>query len=332
MKNLTPNQKEKLLRLGKVLDGGPVAVLTELEETEAKLYAKLNSLESKLEAVTVAIPELADKIPDIESVIEGVKDGEKGDKGDDGKDYVLTEQDKKEIAKSIPVPVVEKVVEKIVIKETPIVTNEIVKETIEVAVLDEATVAYLEDKIETVAKTKTNSKYLRDNIGLVVRELQAGTNITIDNTNQEYPIIHATGGGGGHTIEDEGSPLTTRTKLNFVGAGVSVTDDAGDDATVVTINGGSGSGITRTIVVTSGSATLGSTASVDYVYLVAGAHTMSLPAASGNTNRYTVKNNHSANITIDTAGAENIEGAASISISPEESVDIISDGTNWFVV
>lgn len=43
------------------------------------------------------------------------------------------------------------------------------------------------------------------------------------------------GAGAGHTIEDEGTPLTQRTKLNFVGAGVTVTDDSGDDATVVTI-------------------------------------------------------------------------------------------------
>jgi len=92
------------------------------------------------------------------------------------------------------------------------------------------------------------------------------------------------------------------------------------------------SGITRTVVVTSGSATMGSSASTDYVYFVTGAHTMSLPAAAGNTNRYTVKNNHSANITIDTAGAETVEGAASISIAPEESVDFLSNGTNWFVI
>lgn len=45
-------------------------------------------------------------------------------------------------------------------------------------------------------------------------------------------------GTGGHTIEDEGTPLTARTNLNFVGAGVVVTDDSGNDATVVTINGG----------------------------------------------------------------------------------------------
>jgi hypothetical protein len=45
------------------------------------------------------------------------------------------------------------------------------------------------------------------------------------------------GGAGGHTIEDEGTPLTARAALNFVGAGVTVTDDSGNDATVVTING-----------------------------------------------------------------------------------------------
>lgn len=78
--------------------------------------------------------------------------------GIDGKDYILTEKDKEDIAKSITVPVVEKVIEKTVvekireipgetvIREIPIVT----KETVEVAVLDEATVAYLEDEIARV--------------------------------------------------------------------------------------------------------------------------------------------------------------------------------------
>lgn len=46
---------------------------------------------------------------------------------------------------------------------------------------------------------------------------------------------HTHAGGAGHTIQDEGSDMTARTNLNFVGAGVTVTDDAGNDATVVTI-------------------------------------------------------------------------------------------------
>jgi len=55
------------------------------------------------------------------------------------------------------------------------------------------------------------------------------------------PLSVIGGTGGGHVIEDEGTPLTQRTNLNFVGSGVAVTDDAGNDATVVTISGG-GSG------------------------------------------------------------------------------------------
>jgi hypothetical protein len=54
----------------------------------------------------------------------------------------------------------------------------------------------------------------------------------------------------GHTIEEEGTPLTARSKLNFVGAGVTVTDDSGDDASVVTIPGGGGGGEATSIDVT----------------------------------------------------------------------------------
>lgn len=153
--------------------------------------------------------------------------------------------------------------------------------------------------------------------------------LTYDSATGKWVNETVSGSGGGHTIEDEGTPLTQRTNLNFVGSGVAVTDDAGNDATVVTVDGGSG--VTRTVTVSSGSFTAGSSASTDYVYFIAGAHTASLPAAAGNTNRYTFKNNHSANITIDTVGAETVEGAASISIAPQESVDIISNGTNYFV-
>jgi hypothetical protein len=43
-------------------------------------------------------------------------------------------------------------------------------------------------------------------------------------------------GGGGHTIEDEGTPLTNRSKLNFKGVAVVVTDDSGNDKSDVTVN------------------------------------------------------------------------------------------------
>lgn len=46
----------------------------------------------------------------------------------------------------------------------------------------------------------------------------------------------------GHVIEDEGTPLTQRPTIDFQGAGVTVTDDAGNNQTVVTVSGGGGGG------------------------------------------------------------------------------------------
>jgi len=98
------------------------------------------------------------------------------------------------------------------------------------------------------------------------------------------------------------------------------------------IDSSSGSGITRVVTVTSGNTNAGSTASTDYIYLVAGAHTVTLPTAVGNTNRYAVKNNHSAAITVNTTSSQTIDGTTSIQISPEDSVDIISDNSNWRII
>lgn len=66
----------------------------------------------------------------------------------------------------------------------------------------------------------------------------AGISIEVDanpDDGDNEITISATGGGGSHLIEDEGSPLTARTSLNFVGAGVAVTDDAGNDRSIITI-------------------------------------------------------------------------------------------------
>ena len=94
---------------------------------------------------------------------------------------------------------------------------------------------------------------------------------------------------------------------------------------------GSG-GINRSIVITSGNVTAGAGAATDYVYLIAGAHTLTMPTAVSNTNRYTVKNNHSAAVTVNCTGAETIDGAASLSLGPEEAIDLISNNVNWFII
>jgi hypothetical protein len=105
------------------------------------LDEKIASLEEK---ITEAVKQVKESEVSLDKVLESVKgkDGEKGDKGDipssddlleiikplipepikgkDGKDYTLTEKDKKDIASKINVPIVEKV-----IIEKPTVTNEI---------------------------------------------------------------------------------------------------------------------------------------------------------------------------------------------------------------
>ena len=46
----------------------------------------------------------------------------------------------------------------------------------------------------------------------------------------------------GVTVQDEGVSLTQRAILNFIGAGVTATDNSGTGATDITISGGGGGG------------------------------------------------------------------------------------------
>lgn len=55
------------------------------------------------------------------------------------------------------------------------------------------------------------------------------------------------GAGGGHAIQDEGVTLATRPSLNFTGAGVSCSDNAGSSRTDCTIPGGAGGGAAGTL-------------------------------------------------------------------------------------
>ena len=97
----------------------------------------------------------------------------------------------------------------------------------------------------------------------------------------------------------------------------------------ITANGG-GAGITREINSVAVDTVAGSTAGIDYVYLVSGTTTITLPTAVGNENLYTVKNVGSGVVTVDTGGGQTIDGDATV-IMPTQytSVDIVSDNANW---
>jgi hypothetical protein len=70
--------------------------------------------------------------------------------------------------------------------------------------------------------------------------------------------------GSGHTIQEEGVSLTQRSKLNFVGASAAATDDAANDATVITLtSSGGATGIKYTLNTAAGTPTAGEIRSTD---------------------------------------------------------------------
>jgi len=95
----------------------------------------------------------------------------------------------------------------------------------------------------------------------------------------------------------------------------------------------SSGGISRTISSISTNTTAGSTVKLDYVYLVSGTTTLTLPTAVANTNLYTVKNVGVGTVTVATSSSQTIDGAATAVMSGQyNSIDIISDNVNWNLV
>jgi len=131
---LSPEQK-KALRVAKILDKGEFAMVEELDAIDAEFEVIKDDISTVKEELTSKVDEAL--------VIANETKKMKGDKGDspteeellgliaplipevkNGEDYILTEKDKKQIAQSIKVPIVEQIIERTeVIKEQPIVTE-----------------------------------------------------------------------------------------------------------------------------------------------------------------------------------------------------------------
>ena len=93
----------------------------------------------------------------------------------------------------------------------------------------------------------------------------------------------------------------------------------------------SNSAITRSINSVTGTTSAGAEAHTDYVYILTGNYALTLPTAVGNTNRYTIKNRNSANVSLVFSGAENADGAG-VTLGPNETVELVSDGVNWIIL
>ena len=95
-----------------------------------------------------------------------------------------------------------------------------------------------------------------------------------------------------------------------------------------------GTGISRGIYSVSTNTTAGSGANVDYVYLVIGSTTITLPTAVGNTNTYTIKRVGTGVVSIATTSSQTIDGSSSpITINVQYvSITVVSDGSNWNII
>lgn len=160
-------------------------------------------------SVDKLVTDLNNKVKEVQDIIPTLKDGE---------DYVLTEKDKQEIAKSITVPVVEKVIEKTerveVIREQPIITNEIKEvalyETPQEIVtklgslkdedrLDVKAIKGIDKLIEKLRQSTVYSGGVRLLSSLFDTSIVTPTNgqvLTYNTTNQKWENQTPAGGGG----------------------------------------------------------------------------------------------------------------------------------------
>lgn len=125
-------------------------------------------------------------------------------KGDDGADYILSEKDKKDIARSIKVPVVEKVIERTeIVRETPIVKEVAIPESREET----------RDKLESLTKGNKLTIYAIEDLAEIIEELSKKTKTSDRGGNIRGSIY------GGVPVQvrfiDDETPVNSGDNLSF---------------------------------------------------------------------------------------------------------------------
>jgi len=177
----TTKQRKRIEQLKALLEKGDLAILKHLFELEDSIEEKVESLSKEIKPLTETQMEAVNRI--VESVVANIRLKEKGDKGDN---YIISEEDKQEIAELakslVQIPIdeiaskasklvktqpVEKIIERTeIIKEQPIVTNEIR----EVALSD--TPEVVRDKLESIEEGNKLSIQAIQDLSKILEELR----------------------------------------------------------------------------------------------------------------------------------------------------------------
>ena len=258
---MNPDKLKKLQKLAKVLDGGDVELLTQLDKLESKV-------ESDIRAIHAVVTE-ALAVAETTKKLEGKK-GEKGKSGNDGKDG-KNGRDGKDGK-----------------------DGESGKDGKD-GFVDEAMVGYLEGEVKRIDRKSGLH-------GQTVRKIRAGKNISVDETNMEYPIITGT------------NPKIT------VGDTPPTDPDTGDlwiDTNAYTYRA-----VTSTYTITL----------EDYMLDCNGTFTITLPTAVGFSGEYIIKNTGDGLVTLEADGSETIDGDDYMQLIRDEVTTLRSTGTSWLIV
>jgi hypothetical protein len=234
---LSEKQIRRLQKLAKYADDKDLATIENLMELDDKIEDVKDVVETKFSGLQ---EELKKKL-ESELVLEIDREELKGADGytpvkgvdyfdgKDGKNYILTNLDKKKIAKEIEVPVVEKIVERTeVIRETPIVTeitkeveNKDTGEQIITKINEDETSLIKKEKIEGLDETfKTNTEDLLNRAVSIVDNRTSFLINKVSKLSEDVANINPVETQDLQAVTDLGSTTTNSiTAQGFIGDG-----------------------------------------------------------------------------------------------------------------
>lgn len=178
MNNLSQRQIEKLKLLAKISEEGSLAIADEF-----------NSLKDRMDTISRVLNDglnTAVKMAEVTQKMQGPK-GDKAIAGldfpipKDGKDYVLTQNDLKKVAKMVKVPIVEKVIE--IVKEQPLVTEMKTEVKVENPVTGFDIIQKI-NNLDILPELQIDIAHIRDLEDLLRKiELKYGKNVVASNRN-----------------------------------------------------------------------------------------------------------------------------------------------------